>query len=62
MIRFFKKKTELEFLQVKYNKLLRQAMETGRINRSEGDRILAEANVLLQRIEELEDAEMRSSD
>ncbi|HAE31837.1 MAG TPA: hypothetical protein DCF89_12035, partial [Flavobacteriales bacterium] len=62
MIRFFKRKTELEFLQVKYNKLLRQAMETGRVNRSEGDRILAEANVLLQRIEELEDAEMRSSD
>ena len=62
MIRFFKRKTELEFLQVIYNKLLRQAMETCRINRSEGDRILAEANVLLQRIEELEDAEMRSSD
>lgn len=57
MIRFFKRKSELESLQIKYQKLIRESMELGRINRSKSDLKLAEANSLLQRIIFLEDEE-----
>jgi len=57
MIRFFKRKSELESLQIKYQKLIRESMELGRTNRSKSDLKLAEANSLLQRIIFLEDEE-----
>jgi len=55
MIRFFKRKSELKFLQIKYQKLICEAMELGRTNRSKSNLKIAEANALLQRIIVLED-------
>ena len=53
MFGLFKKKTELEKLQEKYQKLMKEAFELSKINRSEGDSKYAEADEIQKRIEAL---------
>lgn len=49
----FKKKTEKEKLYSQYRRLLEQAKKMSTVNRTESDRLTAEANALLDRIDKL---------
>ncbi len=51
MLGLFKKKSEKEKLEQKYKKLLKEAFELSKINRTESDKKQAEAQELLDRIE-----------
>ena len=51
MLGIFKKKSEAEKLEQKYKKLLKEAFELSRINRTESDKKQAEAQELLDKIE-----------
>ncbi len=53
MFGLFKKKTEVEKLQEKYKKLMKEAFDLSKINRSEGDSKYAEADKIQKQIEEL---------
>ena len=53
MFGLFKKKTELEVLQKKYEKLMSQWHELSSINRAESDKKYAEAENVLKEIEAL---------
>jgi hypothetical protein len=53
MLGLFKKKSETEKLEEKYKKLLKEAFELSRTNRTESDKKQAEAQELLDRIEAL---------
>ncbi|WP_394972317.1 Lacal_2735 family protein [uncultured Croceitalea sp.] len=53
MFGLFKKKTEVEKLQEKYKKLMEEAFDLSKINRSEGDSKYAEADKIQKQIEEL---------
>ena len=50
MFRLFKKKSEIEKLQMKYKQLSQRSFELSRINRKEGDRVFAEAQDILDEI------------
>lgn len=54
MFGFFKKKTEKEKLQEKYDKLMKQAFELSRTDRKAGDRKYAEADAVLKELEALD--------
>lgn len=54
MIGFFKKKSEKEKLNQKYMKLLEESKRMSTSNRSESDRIMAEAEKVLDRIKAIE--------
>ncbi len=54
MFNFFKKKSPLEVLQTKYEKLQKQAFELSRTNRKLGDQKYAEAQAVLEEIEALD--------
>ena len=51
MFNFFKKKSPLEKLQAKYEKLQKEAFELSRTNRKLGDEKYAEAEAVLKEIE-----------
>ncbi len=53
MLGIFKKKSEAEKLEQKYKKLLKEAFELSRINRTESDKKQAEAQELLDKIESM---------
>lgn len=54
MFKLFKKKTEVEKLNIKYQKLLTEAHKLSTISRSLSDRKIGEANEVLEEIERLE--------
>jgi len=54
MFKIFKKKTEIEKLQDKYNKLMKEWHRLSSINREQSDKKYAEANILLEQIELLQ--------
>jgi hypothetical protein len=54
MFGLFKRKSELEVLQQKYEKLLAEAYKLSSINRSESDKKVGEADVILKQIELLQ--------
>lgn len=54
MFGLFKKKTELEKLQEKYQKLMKEAFDLSKINRSESDSKYAEADKIQKQIEAIE--------
>jgi hypothetical protein len=54
MFGIFKKKTELQKLEEKYEKLLKESHALSTINRKESDFKMAEANDVLKQIEALQ--------
>ena len=54
MFPFFKRKSKLEKLQIKYKKLLSEAHELSTISRSKSDEKTAEANEVLKEIERIQ--------
>jgi len=55
MFGIFKKKTEKQVLQAKYEKLMKEAFELSRINRTAGDKKYSEADEVLKKIESMPD-------
>ena len=53
MFGLFKKKTEVEKLQENYQKLMKEAFDLSKINRSESDSKYAEADEVQKQIEAL---------
>lgn len=54
MFGIFKKKSKLELLQMKYEKLMAEAYKLSTINRSESDKKIGEADLILKEIEALQ--------
>jgi len=54
MFGLFKKKTQKEKLQLKYEKLTKESYELSHTNRKLGDEKLAEADAVMREIESLE--------
>ena len=54
MFGLFKKKTEKEKLQIKYEKLMKESFELSTKNRRASDAKVAEANLVLEEIEKLD--------
>jgi len=54
MFGLFKKKSETEVLQKKYEKLMKEWHQLSTINRSESDKKYAEAELVLSQIEALQ--------
>jgi hypothetical protein len=54
MFGIFKKKSKVELLQMKYEKLMAEAYKLSTINRSESDKKIGEADLILQEIEALQ--------
>lgn len=54
MFGFFKKKTEKEKLQKKYEQLMKEAFDLSKTNRAESDKKYAEAEKVIQKINSLE--------
>lgn len=53
MFGLFKKKTEKEKLQIEYKKLMKEAFELSKSNRSASDDKYAEADRIMKKIESL---------
>ncbi len=53
MFKLFKKKSEIEILQLKYEKLMKESHRLSTINRSKGDEKFAEADKIASEIDEL---------
>lgn len=53
MFGIFKKKTDIEKLQIKYQKLMEEAFKLQSINRSESDQKYVEADIISQQIDAL---------
>ena len=51
MFGIFKKKSEIEILQKEYAKLMKEAFELSKINRSDSDKKYAEAEEVMKKIE-----------
>lgn len=51
MFGLFKKKSKLAVLQESYEKLLRESFELSKINRTESDKKVVEAQAVLKQIE-----------
>lgn len=56
MFKLFKKKSKSEVLQGKYQKLMEEAFQLSKSNRTESDKKYAEAQDLLKEIEALAEA------
>lgn len=56
MFGLFKKRSELETLQKKYEKLMEEAYKLSSINRSESDKKVGEADQILKQIEAIKDS------
>ena len=57
MFGLFKKKSEIDVLQKKYEKLMSQWHELSSINRTESDKKYAEAEEVLKKIEALKNSQ-----
>ena len=55
MFGLFKKKTEREKLEAEYGALIKKSYELSHSNRAESDRVQAQAQEVLQKLEALED-------
>jgi hypothetical protein len=55
MFNIFKQKSEREKLAERYNKLMQEAFELSKVNRTQSDRKYAEADAIQKRMETLED-------
>ena len=55
MFGLFKKRSEIESLQKKYEKLMEEAYKLSSINRSESDRKVGEADQILKQIEAIKE-------
>lgn len=53
MLGLFKKKSEVEKLNKKYDKLMQESYELSTVNRKASDEKYAEANKILERIEKI---------
>ena len=53
MLGFFKKKTPLEKLQLEYKKLMAEAHKLSKVDRKKSDQKTAEANEVLNKIDDL---------
>jgi len=53
MFGLFKKKTEKEKLQAEYEKLLKRSFELSKVNRTESDKIAAQADEIVRTIERM---------
>ena len=53
MLGFFKKKTPLEKLQLEYKKLMAEAHKLSKVDRKKSDQKMAEANDVLNKIDDL---------
>lgn len=53
MFKLFKKKSELDILQIKYRKLLEESHKYSTINRRLSDEKIAESEVVLEKIKHL---------
>jgi hypothetical protein len=53
MFGIFKKKSEIEVLQQKYEKLMDEAYKLSTVNRAESDKKVGEADLILKQIEAL---------
>lgn len=53
MLGLFKKKSEKEKLQDKYKKLIEKSYKLSHTNRTESDKVAAEADELLKQIEKM---------
>jgi hypothetical protein len=60
MFQLFKKKSELEILQKKYEKLMEETFVLSQKDRSAGDRKYAEAEEVLAKIETLKQNEIKN--
>jgi hypothetical protein len=60
MLRLFRKKTETEKLNRKYDKLIKEGYELSTTNRKASDAKYAEAGQILKEIEKLEQQEPKS--
>ena len=56
MFGLFKKRSEIETLQKKYEKLMEEAYKLSSINRSESDKKVGEADQVLKQIEAIKDS------
>jgi hypothetical protein len=54
MFNFFKKKTKMQKLEDKYNRLTEEAYNLSKYNRAKSDAKTAEASIVLSEIEKLE--------
>ena len=54
MIGIFRKKSNYEKLEARYNKLLKLSFELSKSNRAESDRLYAEAQEILNQMDKLE--------
>lgn len=54
MLKLFKRKTELERLEIDYQKKLNEAYKMSNINRKASDKLISEANEILDKIKKLE--------
>ncbi|WP_143525003.1 Lacal_2735 family protein [Labilibacter marinus] len=55
MFKFFKKKTKVEQLHNQYQKLTKEAFRLSRINRRASDEMAAEANMVMKKIQVLQE-------
>ncbi len=55
MFNLFKKRSEVEILQKKYEKLMAEAYKLSSINRADSDKKVGEADLILKQIEELKE-------
>ena len=54
MFNLFKKKSEVEKLQISYKKLMEEAYKLQSVNRSDSDQKYFEADAILKKIEEVQ--------
>jgi hypothetical protein len=54
MFSFFKRKSEKEKLQEQYQKLMKESFDLSKIDRTKADAKVAEANLILEKIEKLD--------
>ena len=57
MFNFFKKKTELEKLEIKYKKLLEASYKLSHTNRKESDNKMSQAQEVLKKIESIKNTD-----
>lgn len=54
MFSFFKKKSDKEKLQEQYQKLMKESFDLSKVDRTKADAKVAEANLILEKIEKLD--------
>ena len=59
MFNLFKKKSEIERLREEYSKLMKEAFELSTANRTKSDAKYAEADVMMRKIEDLQQNKIR---